>query len=68
MRLCVEAAHSVKVCPVQEAKTTLARLYQRFTFELEPGQVPLEIRNTITISPKHGVHVRALPRTMQREP
>ena len=57
-----------QVCNVQEAKTTLARLYQRFTFELEPGQVPLEIRNTITISPKHGVHVRAVPRTMQRKP
>lgn len=55
---------------MQEAKVTLVRLYQRFRFELEAGQVPLKIRNNITISPEHGVLVRAIPRppTLQREP
>ena len=47
---------------------TLARLYQRFTFTLEPCQDPLDIRNTITISPKHGVWVKAVPRGAEREP
>jgi cytochrome P450 len=53
---------------MQEAKITLARLYQRFTFQLEPNQVPLDVRNTITISPKNGVWVRATPRALEREP
>lgn len=55
---------------VQEAKITLIRMYQSFTFELEPGQLPLKIHTTITIRPQNGVHVRAIPRTpsLQREP
>lgn len=49
------------VLPVQEAKITMVRLFQRYTFELQPGQVPLALRNTITLSPKNGVIVRPIP-------
>ena len=52
----------LRVCAtLQEAKITLVRLFQRYTFELAPGQVPLELRNTITLSPKNGVIVRPIP-------
>ncbi|CAL8467004.1 g6540 [Coccomyxa elongata] len=55
---------------LMEAKITLIRMYQSFTFELEPGQLPLKIHTTITIRPQNGVRVRAIPRTpsLQREP
>lgn len=46
----------------EEALITLVRMYQQYTFELEPGQVPLELRSTITISPKGGVQCRVLRR------
>ena len=46
---------------LQEAKITLVRLFQQYTFELKPGQEPLELRNTITLSPKNGVIVKAIP-------
>ena len=45
-----------------QAKITLIRLYQRFTFELTEGQDILELRETITISAANGVNVRAIPR------
>ena len=38
------------------------RLYQRFTFDLVPGQEPLKLHTTITISPAGGLHVRVVPR------
>ncbi|EIE26674.1 cytochrome P450 [Coccomyxa subellipsoidea C-169] len=65
IRACIGARFAL-----MEAKVTLVRMYQRFTFELEPGQVPLKIRNNITISPENGVLVRTIPRpaTLQREP
>ncbi|CAL5225498.1 g8326 [Coccomyxa viridis] len=44
-----------------EAKITLVRLFQQYTFELKPGQEPLELRNTITLSPKKGVIVKPVP-------
>eukprot|EP00879_Flechtneria_rotunda_P008524 GHRR01008931.1.p1 GENE.GHRR01008931.1~~GHRR01008931.1.p1 ORF type:complete len:336 (+),score=98.92 GHRR01008931.1:1224-2231(+) len=47
---------------LQEAKIALVRLYQDQTYELEPGQVPLALRQNITLSPKHGVKVRVVPR------
>ena len=46
---------------LQEAKITLVRLFQQYTFELKPGQEPLELRNTITLSPKLGVIVKPIP-------
>ena len=38
------------------------RLYQRFTFDLVPGQEPLKLHTTITISPAGGLHMRVVPR------
>ena len=58
---CQGAAASVHVCVLQ-AKITLIRLYQRFTFELREGQDRLDLRETITISAADGVHVRATSR------
>ena len=60
------AGLSSAVVPVQEAKITLVRLFQRYTFELKPGQDPLELRNTITISPKNGVIVKPIPHKAAR--
>lgn len=53
-------ATSTSIC--LQAKITLIRLYQRFTFELTEGQDILELRETITISAANGVNVRAIPR------
>ncbi|KAG2434665.1 hypothetical protein HXX76_007558 [Chlamydomonas incerta] len=54
---------------VQEAKVALATLYQRLTFELEPGQVPLQTAVGITLSPRNGVWVRPVARrTTPRQP
>ena len=36
------------------------RLFQRFTFELLPGQDPLELRQGLTLSPANGVWVKPL--------
>ncbi|KAG2442182.1 hypothetical protein HYH02_009670 [Chlamydomonas schloesseri] len=47
---------------VQEAKVALATIYQRLTFELEPGQVPLKTAVGITLSPRNGVWVRPVAR------
>ncbi|MEW5303741.1 MAG: hypothetical protein WDW36_006401 [Sanguina aurantia] len=46
----------------QEAKLALVRLYQQFTFTLDPGQVPLAVINGITMSPRDGVFVKAAVR------
>ncbi len=35
---------------------------RRVTFELVPGQVPLLLRQGITMGPKHGVRVRPVRR------
>lgn len=43
-----------------EAKTALAVLLARFDFELAPGQDPLLLRQTITLSPAEGL--KATPR------
>ncbi len=51
---------------LQEAKITLVRLFQQYTFELKPGQEPLELRNTITLSPKKGVIVKPIPHKHSR--
>ena len=51
---------------MQEAKITLVRLFQQYTFELKPGQEPLELRNTITLSPKNGVIVKPIPHKSAR--
>jgi hypothetical protein len=38
------------------------RLYQHQTYELLPGQVPLQLEQNLTLSPKHGVRVYVQPR------
>ena len=47
---------------LQEAKIALVRLYQHQTYELLPGQTPLAVQQNLTLSPKHGVKVRVVPR------
>jgi hypothetical protein len=47
---------------LQEAKIALVRLFQRFEFELSPGQVPLKLRQGITLSPRDGVWVTPVER------
>jgi len=52
-----------RVCPgsrfaLTEAKLALVRVFQKFTLELQPGQEPLAIRDSITMSPRDGVHLR----------
>jgi cytochrome P450 len=46
----------------QEATIALVRLFQRFTFDLEPGMVPLRTAHHITLSPKDGVRCRVAQR------
>ncbi len=64
MHACVYFLHVAEEgwCGVMQAKITMIRLYQRFTFELEAGQDTLELRETITISAANGVLVKAVPR------
>jgi len=45
-----------------QAKLTMVRLFQRFTFELQPGQENLPLRETITLSAANGVYVKAIQR------
>lgn len=40
---------------MEEATLALVRFYQKFTFELSPGQVPLELGTGTTQGPKDGV-------------
>lgn len=47
---------------LQEGVLALLRMYQRFTFELEPGQVPLPVRSMVTMAPTRGVWARVLKR------
>lgn len=46
----------------QVSGSSQVRLYQRFTFDLVPGQEPLKLHTTITISPAGGLHMRVVPR------
>ena len=48
---------------LEEAKIAIIRMYQQFTFSLSPGQIPLKVRNGITMSPKNGLHVAVHART-----
>ncbi|GBF94151.1 cytochrome P450 [Raphidocelis subcapitata] len=52
---------------LQEARLTLAQLYRRFTFGLEPGQVPLKVKTGITMSPESGVFVRVAERPLRAQ-
>ena len=56
----VQSLTMVLLSPPQIA---LVRLYQGFVLRLLPGQEPLELRTTITMAPKHGVRVTAVPRS-----
>ncbi|KAG2492269.1 hypothetical protein HYH03_009509 [Edaphochlamys debaryana] len=47
---------------MQEAKTVLARLYQRLSFELPPGHPPFETVAGLTLAPKGSFRVRVLLR------
>ncbi|PNW81402.1 hypothetical protein CHLRE_07g354450v5 [Chlamydomonas reinhardtii] len=47
---------------MQEAKVALATLYRRLTFTLEPGQQPLKLVASVTMSPRGGLHVTPVPR------
>ncbi|KAK9827287.1 hypothetical protein WJX81_000437 [Elliptochloris bilobata] len=51
----------------EEATIALVRMYQHFSFELEPGQVPLVLHETITLSPAHGLRLRAFRRHSKSE-
>ncbi len=53
------------VCAVEEAIIALVRLYQTYTFKLPHDllQDALEVKQTITISPKNGVPVTVVQRT-----
>ena len=47
---------------LKEAKIALVRLYQHQTYQLLPGQDPLQLQLNLTLSPKHGVKVHVIPR------
>ena len=42
---------------IEEAKIAIIRMYQKFVFRLCPGQIPLQLRHSITLSPKNGLLV-----------
>ena len=46
----------------EEALITLVRLFQRFTFDLEPGVAPLKMVHRLTLSPADGVRARVVAR------
>ena len=50
---------------VEEAVIALVRLYQTYTFNLSDKQLtgPLEVKQTVTVTPKDGVKVTVIPRT-----
>ena len=65
----IHASRTALVCPaarvcigfrfaLTEAKIALARMYKDVTFELQPGQVPLATKQSVTMMPARGVHVR----------
>ncbi|KAJ9522015.1 hypothetical protein QJQ45_005047 [Haematococcus lacustris] len=43
---------------ILEARIALVTLFQRFTFSLEPGQVPIDTRAGITLTPAKGLRVK----------
>jgi cytochrome P450 len=58
LTVCAGAHPAAATVASQEAKIALARLYQQYTFELEAGQVPLKVRQNLTLGPADGVFVR----------
>ena len=40
---------------MEEAIITMVRFFQKYTFELSPGQIPLELGVGTTRGPKDGV-------------
>jgi hypothetical protein len=59
---CVKVLHCVKFCCavlwLQAVVTTVARLYQQYSIELESGQVPLQVKQTFALVPAQGLRVR----------
>jgi hypothetical protein len=47
---------------LQEAKIALIRLFQHQTYELMPGQVPIQLQQNLTLSPRNGLRVRVVRR------
>ncbi|MEW5303738.1 MAG: hypothetical protein WDW36_006399 [Sanguina aurantia] len=48
---------------LREAKISLVRIFQQFTFALEPDQVPLLLSHGTTLSPKLGVFAKVALRS-----
>jgi hypothetical protein len=42
-----------------QALVTLAKIFQSFRVDLEPGVAPLKVSTGLTMAPEHGIHVRA---------
>lgn len=43
-------------------RTCLMKLYREFKFELEPGQVPLQVETGLTMTPAHGIKLKVTRR------
>lgn len=51
---------------LQAVVATIARLYQRYSFELLlPGQVPLALKQTFALVPAKGLRVRVFERAQR---
>ena len=61
---CACVSCNLFVPAVEEAVIALVRLYQNYTFKLSDKQLngPLEVKQTVTITPKDGVQVTVVPR------
>lgn len=55
---------TVSVCAVEEAIIALVRLHQSYTFQLtnKLSREPLQLKQTLTITPKEGVPVTVISR------
>lgn len=42
---------------MQEVAITLVRLYQQYRIKLQPGQIPLKVKQTFALAPAAGLYV-----------